>query len=76
MIKLRIQRIKQVLTFSFWLLAIFTVYSQSNNLAQKREIALDNYINEVTKKYGITGRAIAILKDGKVIYKNTKESLI
>ncbi|WP_299124760.1 serine hydrolase domain-containing protein [uncultured Tenacibaculum sp.] len=55
--------------FSFCLLVIFTVYSQSNHLAQKREIALDNYINEVTKKYGISGRAIAILKDGKVIYK-------
>ena len=69
MIKLRFQRIKQALIFSFCLLAIFTVYSQSNHLAQKREIALDSYINEVTKKYGITGTAVAILKDGKVIYK-------
>ncbi|KAB1154215.1 beta-lactamase family protein [Tenacibaculum aiptasiae] len=69
MIKLRFQRIKQALIFSFCLLAIFTVYSQSNHLAQKREIAIDNYINEVTKKYGITGTAVAILKDGKVIYK-------
>lgn len=51
MIKLRFQRIKQALIFSFCLLAIFTVYSQSNHLAQKREIALDSYINEVTKKY-------------------------
>lgn len=59
----------------FLLINIFTLFSlsqygQVKETHQSKKDKIDLYVKKITKKFGVTGSALAVIHKGKVIYKN------